>query len=241
MSRGFKIVLLIVLCLFLALLVPATEMIVIPALVVFGFVPFLRDAVHRVSIDWTAITTGIACGIVFAVGTHLLAARLWRSSDRGPWPKRWTAISVVGLFTVFAAGIAMIGVAHQVSWLRRGPIVHRSRPHAVAMVVNRLFRLAEEEHLDAAALRRHAHLLAQEDEFRIAVVADPGDAVRAVVGMPRDPGAGFRQVAWISKRGAPELPNDHGMLPAELYADVIAALERGDDPEAVVEGDRAHR
>ncbi len=243
MSRGFNIVLLVVLCLMLAfvVLLSSPELIAIPCLIVVGFIPFLRDAIDRVSVEWTAVTSAVVCLALFAIGTHALAARLWRSPSRQPWRVRWSTIGVVGLFTAFASGTAMIGVVHQVSWLGRGPIVHTSRPHAVTGVVDKLFSFAAAEHLGAASLRRDERLLQREDEFRIAIVADEHDVVRAVVGMPRDPQAGYRVAAWITKSPHPGLPLERGMLPAEMFADIVHVLERGEDPAALVDNDRALR
>ncbi|MBA3847769.1 MAG: hypothetical protein H0X45_14155 [Planctomycetes bacterium] len=243
MSGGFTRVLLIVLATILVLILLLafleTGFIEIVGLLMIGFVPFLRDACQRLGADWIAIATGVISLIVFALGTHVLATRLWASPQRHPWRARWTMIGVLGMLTIFAAGIAMIGVVHQVTWLQRGPIIHSSRPHAVHAVIQQLFRLAEAKHIDAVDLRRHADAIRHEDEFRIAIIADDQRAVRAIAATPRDPKSRFRYVVWIRKAEEPALPSGEGMLPAELYEDVVRALERGLDPEQAILGDPA--
>jgi hypothetical protein len=87
-------------------------------LLLFGWVAFLSRVLPEVTADGPTAAAGVASVVLFALGVHL-AGRAWLRA-RGPertWKLRWTAAVVVGVFVLFAAGIAVVGIAHQCAWL----------------------------------------------------------------------------------------------------------------------------
>jgi prepilin-type processing-associated H-X9-DG protein len=92
-------------------------------LLLFGWVAFLGRVLPRVAVDWPSVTVGLAALILFTLGVHQLG-RMWqrhRTADVGRhgkgWRLRWSAAIVVAVFLMFVAGIAIIGMTHQVGWL----------------------------------------------------------------------------------------------------------------------------
>jgi hypothetical protein len=79
--------------------------------VVFGWVPFLGRVGPRVTADGPSVLVGVIALGLFAVGVHWLG-RAWR-----PWRARWSVAAVVGVIVLFASGIAVVGIVHQVGWL----------------------------------------------------------------------------------------------------------------------------
>lgn len=87
----------------------------------FGWIFYVRRVAPQVTIDGYGVATAAASLVLFTVGLHAFFRWLARAlrPEGAAWPFRWTA-SVVGTLTLmFAAGIATVGVAHQVGWLVR--------------------------------------------------------------------------------------------------------------------------
>ncbi len=88
-----------------------------------GWLAFLARVSRQITLDWPAIaSTAIVLGL-FLIGFHWFAASaVWQRnrSTAGP-PKQWRwryTVSIVALMVVlFAAGTAMVGIAHQWAWL----------------------------------------------------------------------------------------------------------------------------
>jgi Protein of unknown function (DUF1559) len=86
---------------------------------VFGWVFFLVRMVPRMAPDWPSLAVGAAAVGLFAAGAHW-AGRAWRRG-RSPgdrtWKVRWSLASVAVLLLLFTAGVAVVGMVHQVAWL----------------------------------------------------------------------------------------------------------------------------
>lgn len=91
----------------------------------FGRISFLQRTLPKVTVDWWSLgIAGIAL-VVFVSGLHRLATWYVRA-DPGKseqlaksirWRFRWTASIAALVVIMFAAGVAMVGVAHQTAWM----------------------------------------------------------------------------------------------------------------------------
>jgi prepilin-type processing-associated H-X9-DG protein len=88
----------------------------------FGWLLFLERVVSRMTVDWGTVTVSLTALILFTAGVHA-AGRAWRrTAERRPaWKLRWSAAAVAILFVLFAAGVALVGIVHQVGWLATSP------------------------------------------------------------------------------------------------------------------------
>src|SRR5262245_509921 len=88
---------------------------------VFGWLAFLSRVVPRLRPDPATVIVAIVAVVLFAAGVHALG-RSWRRSTDGPgWSVRCSVAVSVLVFVLFAAGTAMIGIAHQIGWLASSP------------------------------------------------------------------------------------------------------------------------
>lgn len=83
-------------------------------MLLFGWIPFLGRVLPDVRPDGPSVAVGAVALALFAAGVHVLG-RSVRGAAR--WRLRWTLAVVVGVPLLFAAGIAVIGVSHQLAWL----------------------------------------------------------------------------------------------------------------------------
>jgi prepilin-type processing-associated H-X9-DG protein len=86
------------------------------AYLVFGWTVFPFQMWQRVTIDWAAVVVGCVALVLFVVGFHTIARGLLRSKGVG-WKLRWSLTCTALVVLVFAAGVAVIGLVHQVGWL----------------------------------------------------------------------------------------------------------------------------
>ena len=54
--------------------------------------------------------------VLFTVGVHWVGRTSYRSPDR-KWRWRWSILAVVLVFILFASGIGLVGIVHQIGWL----------------------------------------------------------------------------------------------------------------------------
>ena len=89
---------------------------------VFGWITFLWRVVPRMTCDWPSVAVGGAAITLFAAGVHAIGRRARRPDSAQPttaarWRIRWTLTIVAVIFLLFAAGIVMVGITHQIGWL----------------------------------------------------------------------------------------------------------------------------
>ncbi len=89
----------------------------IPVTLALGWVKYLWKVVPQVNPDPWAVGTAVACLAGVTVGAHFflrwLAARAWS------WNRTFRCVGLIVL--MFVAGIAVVGMIHQTSWLARSP------------------------------------------------------------------------------------------------------------------------
>lgn len=92
-----------------------------------GWCAFLVDAVSTVQWNVSGIATAIAALVVFAIGLHRLAGWFYLENGCGgngdptTWKFRWTTSLAALIVLMFCAGIAIVGIAHQVVWIATSP------------------------------------------------------------------------------------------------------------------------
>jgi hypothetical protein len=144
--------------------------------VVFGWVSFLRRVLPQMRVDAESAVTGTIALALFTTGVHWLgvSARRARASAEGPrrpWRFRWTAAIVLMVVVSFAAGIAIVGVVHQVGWLAAseqpltgealGPTHMRGSQTNLKMIAPGLqtYEMSQDAFLAAATLDSDGHPL----------------------------------------------------------------------------------
>jgi prepilin-type processing-associated H-X9-DG protein len=83
-----------------------------------GWLPFLGRVASQIQADWNAVASAGAALTLFSLGLHLFLR--WLASKIRPsdlWKPRWTAAIVAIILMMFVAGIATIGLSHQIAWL----------------------------------------------------------------------------------------------------------------------------
>lgn len=93
--------------------------------VLFGWIPYLGQVVPKVSADRGSVAVGVVAVLLFAMGIHALG-KTWqrqRSAKVGmatsTWRIRSTLAIVSMVLVLFTAGISIIGMVHQTTWLVR--------------------------------------------------------------------------------------------------------------------------
>lgn len=91
--------------------------------ILFGWISFLTRVLPQVRIHWPSVAMGATAFCLFVAGLHWflvqLTPRAAAEAEAAPirWRFRWTAAAATMVVITFAAGIAMVGIAHQVGWL----------------------------------------------------------------------------------------------------------------------------
>lgn len=107
----------------------------VPRWLAFGWIWFLAVVLPAVTVDWGVVAVGAAALLLFTGGVHWLAWA-WRraASGRPPWRFRWTLRVVALTFLLFASGVCLVGLTHQLVWLAgareplHGPALGRHFP-----------------------------------------------------------------------------------------------------------------
>jgi hypothetical protein len=109
----------------LAVLVVVAGPFELPRALVLGWLFFLYRTLPRMTVDWPSVLVGCAALLLFTVGVHA-AGRTWlRHSVAWPrWKLRWSITTVAVVVLLFAAGISVVGIVHQVGWLVTSPEPH---------------------------------------------------------------------------------------------------------------------
>lgn len=92
-----------------------------PYLVVLGWIHFLQRTLSQITVDWSGVMTGLILVVVLGYGFHRLGRWLqtWPRETKIAW--RWTnaPMLVLGVTTLFAAGLAGVGLVRSLQWFLR--------------------------------------------------------------------------------------------------------------------------
>lgn len=87
----------------------------------FGWISFLLRVGPQLQVSWEGLATAVlAAGMAWGLG-HMLLRRAANAADRSHWPLANTTALLATVVLGFVAGIAAVGVAHQLAWLVRSP------------------------------------------------------------------------------------------------------------------------
>ena len=123
MRRGAKITAWILGVLLLLILLPGYPPLFAGLIcLVAGWITYLAQVGPRIAVSWEGVGLLAVClALATAVG-HGFCRWLWQGTGHeGPWRPRWTISGLAVIVLMFAAGMAVTGVAHQAGWLIRSP------------------------------------------------------------------------------------------------------------------------
>ena len=130
----------------------------VPLALFFGWISFLQTVVPQVSIDGpTAIVSGGAF-VLFLVGVHWMGSSFYsrlhteKEAVLKKWKARWTLAIGVLLMVLFSAGLALIGITHQLVWLGN------SKEPLLCEAVNCPLNSSSERALKEMGLAIHRHV-----------------------------------------------------------------------------------
>ena len=99
----------------------------------FGWIHFLFQTLPQVHIDGSAIGLSFLTLILLVDGLHGLLRSWFRAVEQADgdsvksaptqsvWHLRWTVAMTICLLVTFAAGICVVGIAHQSAWMATSP------------------------------------------------------------------------------------------------------------------------
>lgn len=85
--------------------------------IVAGWAFFLARVFPQLTVDWGGVTIAIFASLFFLFGVHKLGRLVCSQVDSLSWTRKRSAALSAAVFLIFCAGIAMIGVGHQVIWI----------------------------------------------------------------------------------------------------------------------------
>ena len=102
-----------------------------------GWIWYLARTLPEVHVQAEGAASAIVCVILLAVGSHFFLSWLFRElnpqpdaapSGKNRWKWRWTLSLTAAVIVMFAAGMATVGVTHQIGWLltSKEPVVASS-------------------------------------------------------------------------------------------------------------------
>jgi hypothetical protein len=88
----------------------------------FGWIQFLVRVLPQVTVFWPSVIAGGLALVLLLIGIHvsgrgLLARQAAPGSTPARWKLCWTFSIAAGVFVLFAAGIALVALTHQLIWL----------------------------------------------------------------------------------------------------------------------------
>ncbi len=87
----------------------------------FGWIFFLARVGPQLQVSWEGVATAaLAAGLAWGLG-HVLLRRAASAAGRPVWQRANTTALLATVVLGFVAGIAAVGIAHQLAWLVRSP------------------------------------------------------------------------------------------------------------------------
>jgi hypothetical protein len=95
-----------------------------------GWLLFLSRVAQKMTVDWAGMATASVALAGLSIGSHLFLrwlseqiqnARQPSNTTRYYWRVQWTACLLGIVVLMFVAGVAAIGMTHQVTWLLSSP------------------------------------------------------------------------------------------------------------------------
>ena len=92
----------------------------------FGWIHYLYRVLPQVRVNGSAVAAAAVCLVLLTAGLHRFSSWLYRqiwvsfeadASIVRRWHGRWTAWLIGGILLMFIAGLATVGITHQVAWL----------------------------------------------------------------------------------------------------------------------------
>lgn len=96
----------------------------------FGWIPYLYRTLSQVHINGTGVLTAAVCLGALAIGlhwflrwftSHLPSNAASANAIAPPWPARRTGVILGLVMLMFVAGLAAVGIIHQIGWLLTSP------------------------------------------------------------------------------------------------------------------------
>jgi hypothetical protein len=206
---------------------------VMASYLLFGWVRFIQDVVPRITIEWSQVVTIVICIAILSFGLHrflswlhLERQRVQDSPPASQWPVRWS-LSLVGLvLLLFTAGIAVVGVTHQTSWILTSPepmILNRSRVFRAQSVLYQLSYTAQEEQWTADQARAQVMVTQRStrEEYNIVILDGPQGTFGGAIIFPRNPKkTADERLYWI-KPGMDDVQSE----PIEALTKILAEFD----------------
>lgn len=97
--------------------------------ILFGWVRFLYRTLPRTTVDWPTVVMSLVAVAVLIGGVHAFARSVYAPReptefDASPprkWRPHWSLYGVIMLCVVFASGVSLVGVVHQIAWMATTP------------------------------------------------------------------------------------------------------------------------
>ncbi|MFO0929005.1 MAG: hypothetical protein U0736_18620 [Gemmataceae bacterium] len=87
-----------------------------PVALLFGWIVFLYRVVPQIALDGPTLAVSATALVLFTAGVHGFGHR-WAAGSGRRWRLRASLALVAAVVVLFAAGVAVIGIAHQTGWL----------------------------------------------------------------------------------------------------------------------------
>jgi prepilin-type N-terminal cleavage/methylation domain-containing protein len=124
-QRGFTLieflVVIAIILVLLFLLFPGGQgwLVELPLTLVLGWIPYLARVIPKLNPDPWTVGTAVGCLAGVTVGSHYFLRWLAGRAVHWPWERTLRCVGLIVL--MFVAGIAVVGMIHQTSWLVRSP------------------------------------------------------------------------------------------------------------------------
>jgi len=122
-KRGLKIAGITALVLFLLMSLASPWMLQCLYFLAAGWAHYLVDDLPKVTVKPEGVLSLAGLLVMAAAVGHGFCRWMWQSTGHDqPWRARWTMSGLSVVVLMFAAGMAVTGMAHQTGWLLRSPV-----------------------------------------------------------------------------------------------------------------------